>query len=70
MAGIAESFFPCPQEWRLGDIDKPLDKVTVKDLTGAFTRAVAKPPSCFKKWQGKFQGLDLRGVSERCTCTR
>jgi hypothetical protein len=65
VAGIAESFFPCPQEWRLGDIDKPLDKVTVKDLTGAFTRAEAKPPSCFKKWQGKFQGLDLRGVSER-----
>ena len=24
VAGIAESFFPCPQEWRLGDIDKPL----------------------------------------------
>ena len=48
VAGIAESFFPCPQEWRLGDIDKPLDKITVRDLTGAFTRAVAKPPSCFK----------------------
>ena len=28
VAGIAESFFPCPQEWRLGDTDKPLDKVT------------------------------------------
>ena len=48
VAGIAESFFPCPNEWRLGDINKPLDKITVKDLTGALTRAVAKPPSCFK----------------------
>jgi len=65
VAGIAESFFPCPKEWRLGDINKPLDKITVKDLTGALTRAIAKPPSCFKKWQGKFPGLDLRGVSER-----
>ena len=55
----------CPNEWRLGDINKPLDKITVRDLTGALTRAVAKPPSCFKKWQRKFPGLDLRGVSER-----
>ena len=31
--GVAESTYPQPQDWSLADIGKPLDTVTVRDLT-------------------------------------
>jgi len=65
IAGIAEHFFPHPKEWRLGDIDKDLDKVQVRDLTAALIRLEAKLPTCFKSWGIKLPELDLRSVSER-----
>ena len=65
IAGVAESFFPNPKEWRLGDICKDLDKITVRDLTGALTRTHAKPPSCFKAWEMIFPDIHLREISER-----
>jgi len=63
--GIAESSFPNPKEWRYGDIDKTLDRITVKDLTGAFTRIDSAIPSCIKKWTEIFGELNFLGISER-----
>lgn len=33
VVGIAESFFPDPNEWRFEGLDKPLDKIDVRSLT-------------------------------------
>ena len=65
VAGIAESTFPHPKEWRLGDIDKPLDKIQVKELTAAFTRKLTTQPSCIQAWLKRFPTLDMRSISER-----
>ena len=65
IAGISESFFPHPERWRLEGIDKPLDLITVKDLTRALTRQFSEPPTCFTSWPKRFEHIDLRGISER-----
>ena len=50
IVGVAESHFPHPNEWTLGGINKPLDKITTRDLTREFTDKITKAPSCVKKW--------------------
>ena len=65
VVGIAESTFPYPKEWRLGDIDKHIDKIRVGDLTAAFTRKLVEQPTCIKTWTDKFPDIDMRGISER-----
>jgi len=63
--GIAESTFPLPHEWRLEDINKPLDQIVVKDVTAALTRINATIPSCIKKWTEIFGELNFNGISQR-----
>ena len=66
VVGIAESTFPHPEEWRLGCIDKPLDKIRVRDLTKEFTRKLVKEPSCKKAWQKTLNvEPNWRGIGER-----
>ena len=65
VVGIAESTFPHPKEWRLGDIDKPLDEVTVKDLTRSLTRKICKPPSCIANWSKKLPEVSVVNASRR-----
>jgi len=48
--GIAEMSFPHPSEWRLTGIDKPLDKIRVKDLTRAYAEQHHVDPSCLAAW--------------------
>ena len=63
--GIAESTFPHPSEWRLGDIDKPLDEVTVRDLTRSLTRKLCKPPTCIAAWKIKLPEVNIIEASKR-----
>lgn len=67
MVGDAETTFPHPAEWRLKGIDKPLDKVTVRDLTAAFTRQRVGAPTCKRKWEAELGQLDWRGIGQRYT---
>ena len=55
--GPAESTFPHPQEWRLEGVDKPLDKVTVKDMTRAITGRATVTPSCVAAWAKRIGAL-------------
>ena len=48
--GVAELFFPHPKEWRLGAIDKDLDKIVIKDITTAMLLAIQIAPSCIAAW--------------------
>ncbi len=63
--GVAEATFPHPKEWRLGDIDKPLDKITVSDLSRAFARKVSAVPSCKKAWETILGPVDWHAVANR-----
>jgi hypothetical protein len=65
VVGVAERVFPHPQEWRLGDIDKPLDKVEVRDITRSFTEGSAKPPNCLAKWLELGMIIDWRTFLQR-----
>ena len=55
--GVAESTFPHPRGWRLGDLDVPLDKIDVKKLTYAFSVATRVPPSCLAAWAARIGPL-------------
>ena len=64
VAGMADDFYPSPEDWRLGAIDAPLDKVTVKMLTKEISSKTATPPSCKRAWEerlGKQIPWDLVG---------
>ena len=64
--GIAESTFPHPDQWRLGDTDKPLDRIGVRDLTLAFVRPMVKQPSCKEAWERRLGSpVDWQGVGKR-----
>ena len=65
--GIAESSFPHPKEWRLGAIDKDMDKVSVRDLTKEFTRQFIKEPTCKKAWEKRLGELNWVGIGRRYT---
>jgi hypothetical protein len=63
--GVAEATFPHPSEWRLGDIDKPLDRITVSDLSRAFARKESKTPSCKEAWEKILGPIDWHAVADR-----
>ena len=65
IAGMAEAIFPHPKEWRLGDIDLPLDMITVSDLSRAFARTIASPPSCKSAWEKILGPVDWHAVANR-----
>ena len=60
--GVAEHFFPHPNEWRLGDIDKPLDQITVKDLTQCITEKISSKAKCLEVWESILGEMDWRTV--------
>ena len=64
IVGIAESVFPHPEEWRLGRIDKELDRVDVRDLTRAISEPALVQPSCLQAWAGRIGELP-RDIGER-----
>ena len=49
--GMAESFFPHPNEWRFEGCDTPLDRFDTRTLTAFFTSLNSVPPSCLKAWE-------------------
>ena len=48
--GSAATTFPHPKSWRLGNIDKDLDRIEVKDITRAISEREWVPPSCLAAW--------------------
>ena len=66
--GVAESLFPHPKEWRLGNTNCPLDELTVKVLTAEFTSNLTRPPSCVSKWEKVTSGSG--GIDVRTMMTR
>jgi hypothetical protein len=65
VVGVSEATFPDPERWRLADIDKPLDKVGVRDLTRAFARTIAKEPNCKRKWEEIMGDVNWQAVGKR-----
>ena len=65
VVGVAEATFPDPQRWRLADIDKPLDKIGVRDMTRALARQVAKEPNCKRKWEDILGEVNWQAVGKR-----
>ena len=59
--GIAEAMYPHPDRWRLADIDAPLDRVGVREMTRAFARREALAPNCKRKWDSLLGPLDEKG---------
>ena len=55
--GKAAATYPHPKSWRLGTIDKDLDKVVVKDLTTAISETSRVPPSCKEAWAARLGPL-------------
>ena len=51
----------------MADIGKPLDTITVRDLTRAFVRLNAKEPTCKKAWEERLGKVPWREVSMRYT---
>ena len=62
--GIAGRFFPKPSEWRLGGIDRDLDKLTIKAITAWLVEGIKVPPSCLEAWASRIGPLP-QGVGER-----
>jgi len=48
--GIASCAFPHPKEWRLGNMEVPLDGSTVRNLTRAIAGINQVEPSCLAAW--------------------
>jgi hypothetical protein len=65
VVGVAEATFPDPQRWRLADIDKPLDKIGVRDMTRAFARQIAKEPKCKRRWEDILGEVNWQAVGKR-----
>jgi hypothetical protein len=55
--GIAEKTWPHPTQWRLGNSDKDLDKLTVKDLTREFAERMRAEPTCVSAWEKRIGAL-------------
>jgi len=67
IVGVADITFPHPEEWRFEGIDKPLDTITVRDLTRAFSAKGFKEPSCKKKWEAILGAIDWFELGKRYT---
>ena len=50
ITGPAATAFPIPREWTFEGLDKPLDRVTTRDLTRVFTELERKDPTCIETW--------------------
>ena len=50
VVGSAATTFPHPKSWRLGSIDKDLDRIEVKDITKAISEREWVLPSCLAAW--------------------
>ena len=55
--GRAAATYPHPKSWRIGTIDKDLDKVDVKALTTAISLISRVPPSCIAAWVARLGSL-------------
>ena len=62
---IEEAFFPNPKDWSLGDINKPLYAIGVRDLTWSFTSRLSSAPSSKAKWDSLLGGVDWRTLMGR-----
>ena len=62
---IEEAFFPNPKDWELGDINKPLHAIGVRDLTWSFTNRLSAPPTSKGKWEKLLGGLNWRTLLAR-----
>ena len=62
---IEEAVFPNPKDWSLGNIDKPLPAIGVRDLTWSFTQALSSPPTSKAKWEQLLGGIDWRTLMGR-----
>jgi hypothetical protein len=62
---IEEAFFPNPKDWSLGDINKPLPSIGVRDLTWSFTNTLASPPTAKAKWLHLLGELNWRTLMGR-----
>ena len=63
--GIAEAMYPHPDRWRLADIDAPLDRVGVREMTRAFARREALAPNCKRKWDSLLGPTNWETVAKR-----
>ena len=62
---IEESFYPNPKDWTLGNIYKPLNLITVRDLTWSFTERISSDPTSKAKWENILGGIDWRTLLSR-----
>ena len=51
VVGIAESFFPHPEEWRFDGLDLPLDKIDVRSYTQFLMLRERVEPTCLSAWE-------------------
>jgi hypothetical protein len=58
IVGIAESTFPHPTGWTIPGTDCPLDKLSVKKLTHAFTLPHHTDPTCKTAWEKRLGPID------------
>ena len=65
IVGIAEAMYPHPDRWRLADIDAPLDRVGVREMTRAFARREALAPNCKRKWDSLLGPTNWETVAKR-----
>ena len=64
VVGLAESFFPHPEEWRIEGLDVPLDKIDVRSYTQFLSLRARVAPTCLSAWEERIGALP-REVGER-----
>ena len=57
VVGIAESFFPHPNEWRIEGLDVDLDKIDVRIYTRFLAQRARVEPSCLSAWAERIDAL-------------
>lgn len=62
--GIAESFFPHPEEWRFDGLDLPLDKIDVRSYTQFLMLRERVEPTCLSAWEKRVGELP-RDIGDR-----
>ena len=62
---IEEAFYPNPKDWSLGDINKPIPSIGVRDLTWSFTSRLSASPTAKGKWLQLLDNLDWRNLLSR-----
>ena len=53
VTGPAATAFPLAAEWTFEGLNKPLNKITTKDLTRLFTEQTRKDPTCIGTWNSE-----------------